>query len=708
MKPISKPVPKIDHSAKTRGKALYVRDHDTEGMLFGRILRSAQAKANVLNVKLPELPENYRYISHNDVPGLNQVHIVLDDTPVFAEKTVEYIGDPIGMLTGPDESELNKLLNEIYVEYETLEPEFDARRSSVVFFDYGYEKGNVENAFDEADKIFEENFETGRQEQMYLETNGMIADFRGGIMRLHGSLQCPYYVHTSVAQATGLAPENVIIAQDVTGGGFGGKEDFPSVLACQAAVAAYVTGEPVIVSLDRKEDVESTSKRHPAFCRLKAAVKDGRVTGMVAEAVYDAGAYTTLTPVVLQRGVIAGGGVYSIPNLKVRGEARKTNSVPSGAFRGFGGPQMFFAVEMMMSHIAKDLGVDPLDFKLSHVAKKGDVTSTGGMHHFNVPVPEMMYEVAAACDYRKKKEEFKNRRGRFRKGIAMSAVYHGAGFTGIGERDLIKAVVKLYKDRDGNVEILAANSDIGQGLSTAFTKIVAHELGLPYERVIIRLPDTGRVPNSGPTVASRSVMVVGELLRRAAGRLKAEWSDGVEQTIEERYKHPDFMIPFDIETFHGDAYPTFSWAVNAVEVEIDTLTGIIDVTGAWGSFDIGTPIDENIAVGQMEGGLVQSLGYGMMESIAAENGRIRNCTFSDYMIPTAADFPTVHASLHVEEYPEGPYGAKGAGELPLVGGAPATVEAIENALGVSLNKTPFLPEDVMGLLRSSKGLGVRS
>jgi CO/xanthine dehydrogenase Mo-binding subunit len=194
-------------------------------------------------------------------------------------------------------------------------------------------------------------------------------------------------------------------------------------------------------------------------------------------------------------------------------------------------------------------------------------------------------------------------------------------------------------------------------------------------------------------------MVVGELLRRAAIRLKADWIDGKEQTIEEHYKHPEYMIPFDIGKFQGDAYPTYSWAVNAVEVEIDTLTGLIKATGAWGSFDVGTPIDENIVTGQMEGGFLQGIGYGMMEKITAENGRIRNNTFSDYMIPTAVDIPELRVMLHIEDHPDGPFGAKGAGELPHVGGAPATVEAIQNALGVDLNKTPFLSEDVMEILR---------
>jgi CO/xanthine dehydrogenase Mo-binding subunit len=193
-------------------------------------------------------------------------------------------------------------------------------------------------------------------------------------------------------------------------------------------------------------------------------------------------------------------------------------------------------------------------------------------------------------------------------------------------------------------------------------------------------------------------MIVGELLRRAAARLKDEWVEGTTQTFTEYYTHPEFMIPFDMETFSGDAYPTYSWAVNAVEVEIDTLTGIINVIGAWGSFDVGTPIDENIVIGQMEGGLVQSIGYAMMEKMNVVNGRIRDNKLSDYIVPTAVDIPNLNVMLYVDDYPEGPYGAKGAGELPHVGGAPATIEAIENALGVTINKAPFLPEDVMEVI----------
>ena len=695
MNAISKPAPKRDHSAKINGSAMYVCDYPTEGVLHGKVLRSTVARGIIKKVELPALPEGYWYVDKNDVPAINEVHIVMDDTPVFADKTVEHIGDPIGMVVGSDPKEVGRLLRGIKVEYELLEPVFDVRESDTVFFDYGYQKGDIGRAFKEADKVYKETFTTGRQEQMYLETNGVIADFRDGKMHVHGSLQCPYYVHTAVVKALGFEPGDVCVAQDVTGGAFGGKEDYPSVIACQAAVASIKTGRPVRIVFDRKEDVESTSKRHPSFCTYKAAVKDGRVTGMDIELLYDAGAYTTLSAVVLQRGIIGACGVYHIPNLKVHGQARKTNNVPSGAFRGFGGPQPFFSVEMLMTHIAADLGTDAVDFKLAHVSKQGDLTSTSGRYHFPVPVPDMVGDVLKASGYRRKRETFAGQSGRRRKGIGLSMVYHGAGFTGNGERDYIKAVVKLRKTPEGAVEVLTANTDMGQGLTTAFTKIVANELGLPYDRVLVGLPDTSSAPDSGPTVASRSLMVVGELLRRAAIRLKAEWLDGEEQVIVEHYKHPEFLIPFDLDKFSGDAYPTYSWAVNAVEVEIDTFTGGIDVTGAWGSFDVGTPIDETIVKGQMEGGFMQSLGYGMMEKMTAEKGRIRNNTFSDYIIPTAVDIPNMSVMLYDGDYPYGPYGAKGAGELPHVGGAPAVIDAIQNALGARLSTVPFLPEDVM-------------
>ena len=695
MKSIRNSIPKRDHYDKIRGRAKYVSDYQTENMLFAGLLRSSVARANVKHVRLPEMPEGYSYVDALDVTGENKVMIVFDDMPVFADKTVEFIGDSIGMIAGPSEHVVAELIKKTKVEYEPLEPLFDARKSDTAFFDISYSKGNADKAFADADEVFEEDFETGLQEHVYLETNGILADCRDGKVYVRGSIQCPYYVHKAVVKATGLKPEDVVIIQDVMGGSFGGKEDYPSILGAQAAVAAYKLKKPIRIVYDRHEDIEVTSKRHPSFCKYKVAVKNGSVTAMDIDVIYDAGAYTTLSLVVLQRGIIAASGVYNIENLNVRGRAMKTNRVPNGAFRGFGGPQTFFAVEMMMTHIAKSLNMDPIKFKLSHVAKQGDTTSTSGLHHFPVPIPLMVADVLKESDYYNKQEAYKDQKGRYRKGIGLSMVYHGGGFTGNGERDIIKAIARLHKDSEGNVEILTANTDMGQGLETVFVKIVSEELGISHDKIVYKLPDTSRVPDSGPTVASRSIMVVGELLRRAATRMKKEWKDGEECTYEEHYKHPEFMIPFDNERFTGDAYPSYSWTVNAVEVEVDTLCGTVKVTGAWGSFDVGTPLDEQIVIGQMEGGFLQSIGYAMMEKMSTSDGKIRDNTLSNYHIPTAVDVPNMKILLHVEEYPEGPYGAKGAGELPHVGGAPATIEAIENAIGLRLNKLPVMAEDVI-------------
>lgn len=703
MEPISKSVVRKDHAPKITGTSIYVDDYANTGVLTGRFLRSKTARARIVSVTVPELPPGYFYVDKDDVPGVNKVHIVMDDTPVFAQDTVEYIGEPIAMVVGPDVRQVEAILAGIRVEYEELEPVLDLRRADTVFFDYEYGRGDLEKAFAEADQVFTEEFSTGYQDQTYLETQGMMAQPEpDGRMFVHGSLQCVYYVHTALMQALGCGPEDVHVLQDVTGGGFGGKEDFPSILGCQVAVAAKKAGAPVRCVFSRREDLEFTPKRHPSLCTYRAAVKDGRVTAMDIEVLFNAGAYTTLSAVVLQRGVICASGVYNIEHLHVHGKALKTNTVPSGAYRGFGAPQTFFAVEMFMDHIAKDLGEDSLEFKEKHLVKQGDKTSTSGIYHFPVPLPDMIEEVNAACDFRRKHKEYAlPQTGRFRRGIGMSLYFHGAGFTGSGERDIIKAVCRLAKHADGTVEILAANGEIGQGLRTTFPKIVAKELGLPLEKVRFEHPDTARVPDSGPTVASRSLMIVGELLRRCAVRLREAWIDGEEQMVEEHFKEPDFMIPFYLDKFQGDAYPTYAWGVNAIEVEVDTYTGLTKILGAYGSFDVGTPMDEGIVMGQMEGGFLQGIGYASMESMDYDSrGRIRNNSFSDYLIPTAADVPNLTCMLHVEKYPDGPYGAKGAGELPLVGAPGAYVEAMEQALGgsVRLRHAPFTPEDTMKVI----------
>jgi CO/xanthine dehydrogenase Mo-binding subunit len=704
---ISRSVIKKDHTEKMNGSVRYVGDYPTDGMLHGAILRSKIAHGKIVKIVYPELPDGYFIVDYRDITGCNSVHIIEDDSLVFAVDEVCFIGDHISMIVGTDDKKVYELVADTQVEYEELPAVLSIDEASEYFYQCDFGRGDVDGAFIQADKIYDECFQTGYQEQGYLETQGMIGDFDGETLTIHGSLQCPYYVHAAVAASSGLAKDKVRIIQDVTGGGFGGKEAYPSILAAQVGAAAMKAGgKSVRVLFSRREDMEFTSKRHPSRTHIRLAVKDGRVSALDVDFRLNAGAYSTLSMAITQRGSIAAPGVYCIPNLRVSGKACKTNTVPNGAYRGFGAPQTFFAIEMIMTHVAKDLGLEPIQFKREHLVKQGDYSSTDGKYHFPVPLPEMLDKLESASDYRRKHTLCSQiQQGRYRRGIGSAIWFHGAGYTGSGERDFIKAVVALQKNTDDRVEILTANTDMGQGIKTTFSKIVAHELGVPYDQVSIGNPDTFEVPDSGPTVASRSLMTVGELLRRAAGRLREEWVDGQEQLIEERYKEPDFMIPFSLNTFAGDAYPTYAWGVAAVEVELDVFTGSNQIIGCWTVFDVGTPVDENIVIGQMEGGALQGLGYASMEQMACDGkGRINNRSYSDYLIPTACDIGILDVQLHVEEFPFGPYGAKGAGELPLVGLAPAFLEAIEQCLGqTDQHHIPFTAEDAITELARTAG-----
>ena len=699
MNSISQSVPKRDHGEKVSGRAVYTADYPNTDLLTARVLRSTKPHAVIRDVAVPELPEGYFYVDHRDIPARNQVQMGLGDTPVFAVEEVRYIGDPIGLIVGPDPETVDRLLSEVIVKYEELPFINDPHKSDMNFFEYDYGKGDPDQKFQEADLIYEETFHTGAQEQAYLETQGMIAEpdpETGGVI-VHGSMQCPFYLVSALEPVLDMEPGQLRVIQDVTGGGFGGKEDYPSVLACQTAVAALKTGKPVRIVLSREEDMTVTSKKHPSETKIRGALKDGKLTALDIDICYDSGAYSTLSMVVLQRGIISAPGVYKCDDIKVHGTAARTNVVPYGAYRGFGGAQVFFAIERFMDHLAEKAGLDPVDFKIANTAVQGDLTSTSGRYHFHVPIPEMTDQLMEAADYRRKQEEYsKPQDGRYRRGIGMSLCFHGDGFTGNGERDLIKAVVRMTKDTDDKAHIFVSSTDMGQGFFTSLPKIASRELEIPVEDIIYEMPDTHKTPDSGPTVASRSTMVVGELIRRASQKLKEEWVPGEEAEVYEHYTHPDFMIPFDISKFNGDAYPTFSWGVYCVEVLIDTLTGLVSLPGVWTSFDVGTPIDLNILTGQMEGGVMQSLGYSSMEQIPYDQScRIRNNKFSDYLIPTASDYPDIHVMYCPVEYPHGPYGAKGAGELPAVGAPSAYAAAVEQAVGGLFAKIPITAEEVL-------------
>ncbi len=687
--------PKVDHEDKCSGKALYVSDIQMDGMLYAKTLRSTVAKAKIKNIALPELPEGYYVVDHHDILKENYVKMIFTDWPVFAKDRINYIGEPILLVVGPDKALIDELLSKIKVDYELETPVFEFVNSAI---HKTYVKGDFASALKNAAKIVEETYETGYQEQAYIEPQGMLAYPEGPKkITLIGSMQCPFYIKNAVMNSLGYGEDQVRVIQPAVGGAFGGKEEFPSTIGCQLATAVAKIQKPIKMIFEREEDILTTTKRHPSKIMMKAVIdKNNRIQGIQAHVSLDNGAYNGLSGVVLARAMIAVTASYTVPNLDVSGDVYTTNTVPTGAFRGFGAPQMIFAAEMFIHHIAKELKVDPLEFRLKHLAKQGDLTSTCGTYRDPIIMPEMIEKAMAISDYKRKVEAYKAPNSF--KGIGMSWFFHGCGFTGSGEANHIKARVKLVKDETDQVFVYIASADMGQGCRTTLKRIVAKTLNVPNEKVTFDYPDTDVVPDSGPTVASRTVMIVGGLLARAAQSLKKQWVSGKPTEVIERYQQPDY-IEWDEDHLHGDAYPAFSWGINVVEVEVSPITYQVSLKGTWSVYDVGKAIDERIVVGQADGGITQGLAYGYLEVMRHENGKIKQKNLTDYIIPTSVDVPPMETVLYENPFEYGPFGAKGVGELTLVGGAPAVALAIEQAIKRKINKIPATPESIMELLK---------
>lgn len=689
---ISKSILKVDSEDKAFGKSKYVSDYFLDEMLYAKTYRSPYQKAKIIKRKYPSLKEGYFIIDYKDIPGKNFVKIIFEDLPVFPVENLEYYQEPILLVIGPDKQEILNIMDQIEIEYEVLEPNYEYTNSAI---HYHFEKGDIESVIESSDREITCTYETPYQEQLYIEPQGMIALYEDNQISLIGSIQCPYYVKNAVLSILDVPEDKVRVRQATVGGAFGGKEEFPSHTACQLAVAVNKIKKPIKLIFEREEDMEVTTKRHPALITLTAYMKEDKILGLKSNVGIDAGAYIGLSGVVLSRALIASTGVYTIDNLYVDGDVFITNTVPNGAFRGFGAPQMLFAVEMFINHVAKEVGKDHLEYRNHYLAKQNDLTSTSGTFRDPIIMPEMLNKVLQESNYIEKFKKYSTTDNT--KGIGMSWSLHGCGFTGSGEQEHIKALVKLEKLEDNQVNILIAAVDMGQGVKTTMLKIVSNILEIPIEQVNYNHPDTNAVPDSGPTVASRTIMIVGGLVARAAKKLKEEWKNDTYQIVSERYKQPEY-VKWDESRHYGDAYPAYSWGINIVEVKVDPVTYEVDVIESWNVYDIGKAIDEQIILGQADGGQLQGLGLGYIEKMEAKNGKIQQKNVTDYIIPTTVDTPIMNNYLMDNPYPLGPYGAKGAGELTLVGGAPAIALAIENAIQKQVTKIPVTPEYIMELI----------
>jgi CO/xanthine dehydrogenase Mo-binding subunit len=731
--PIGKSIPRKEGPRKLTGKSKYIDDIPFNNCIYGVTVRSTIPRGKIKNIHFGKNIDwkDFTVVTAKDIPGKNFVALILQDQPFLADVEVNHPEEPILLIAHADKYLLERARQAVTIEYEkspavfTIDEALAAKTivwgEANIFKSYLLEKGNVDSVWNQAHMIIENEYETGAQEQLYIENNGMVAvaNAKEGVT-IWGSMQCPYYVHKALLPLFGLPDDKVRIIQAETGGGFGGKEEYPSMLAGHAALLAWKSGKTVKMIYDRAEDMTCTTKRHPSRTRHKTAVtKEGRILGMDIQFVIDGGAYATLSSVVLSRGTIHAAGPYQIDHVRIDAKAVATNCPPHGAFRGFGAPQSIFALERHLDHIAKKLNISPEQIRRRNFIKDGEATATGQVINEGVSMDGLLDRALKKTNYHHKRLQFQSENAlskKYKKGIGFATFMHGSGFTGSGEKYLASKV-GIQVNSEGRIQILAASTEIGQGTNTIFSQIAADALNVSPNFIEIFQPDTKFVPNSGPTVASRTTMVVGKLVQSAAiglrqtlqneGHLSSTYDENDlqlacakyvanqgELKIIVEYQAPPGII-WDDQTYQGDAYGSYAWAVYVAEVLVDTTTWQTKVQNFMALQEVGRVIHPILAAGQIEGGVAQGIGFAIYEKVNWKDGRMSNGTMTNYIMPTSSDLPNIEVIFEEVPYAHGPRGAKGIGELPMDGPAPAILNAVAMATGIEVNSIPMLPEDLM-------------
>ncbi len=729
---------RFDGPAKVAGETKYLADIVIPDCWVGGIVRSQVPRGVLKGVrKLPSFDwSKVTVATVDDIPGENFIAIVRNDYPALVKEEINYVSQAIALVAAPDEIVLKAAMSAIEVDIEPLSPIFtvdDALAKKEIIWgkdniidEYFTESGNIQKGFAEADIIVEGSWETGLHEQLYLETQGMAAMMTGdGGVEIIGSLQCPFYVHNAVQKVMGFPAEKVVVKQSATGGGFGGKEDYPSILGSYAALLAMKSKHPVKIIFDRSEDLLVSPKRHPSKSNYKMGLsKDGTITALDVDIILDSGAYTTLSRVVLQRAHLHAAGAYYVPNVRIHSRAVATNTPPNGAFRGFGAPQVIFAMERQMDLAASKLGIDPLDIRLKNSLKTGDTFPYGQKFTENNNASAVLEKAAELSDYRRKRELYANQQpGHIKNGIGIAVALHGGGFTGAGE-DKMGTTAKVSFDGE-KFRIFTSSTEIGQGSSTVLPMIAAESLGTAPDEVIYAVPDTSMAPNTGPTVASRTTMYAGKAVRDACENIKKElasWccKNGIsneapiielaksylrEHKLLEALGVNNFsdVCKWDEEKFQGNAYRGYAWIAAVVEAEVDMDTYEAAATKVSAVAEVGRAINPIQAEGQITGGLLQSIGWAHIEDVRVDDkGKYTAAHMNSYLVPTTLDTPSWNVELLEDPCAEGCFGAKGIGELPINAGAPAFAAAIDNAAGVLCSSIPVTGEKLFDLLEEKK------
>ena len=740
---------RVDALGKVTGRAKFAADYNVAHQLYGKVLRSKHPHARLLGIetsKARQLDSVEAVLTAQDIPGEKTFGIVVKNQAILAVDKVRYLGDGVALVAARTKEIAEEALSRIEVDYEPLpvvsDPEValgpDAPRihgDDNTFVHHKVRKGDIERGFAQADFIIEQTFKTPFVEHAYLEPEAVLAEpaEHGGVV-ITGSVQNLFSSRRSVAAALKLDLNRVQIVQATLGGSFGGKDEVMTALCCRAALLALATGKSVKMVNSREESMLESYKRHPYVLHYKWGAKhDGSITAMEIRCIADGGAYASMSPFVTWRSVVQATGPYYCENVKTDVYAVYTNNNYTGAMRGFGSPQVNFAIESMMDDLAEKVGKDPLEIRLQNGFDAGAVTATGQKLTHLVSLKEVLTKATDAANFLAKWKEYRTAPDApAKRGIGLACSYRGVSLGAEGT-DAVGAIVSVQTD--GSVIVSSGITDMGQGAQTQMSQIAAEVLGIAMDRIQFLNTNTSRVPDSGPTVASRGTIMGGSAAKKAAELVRATLlSVAADMTgrnpdtldLKDNYltdaKSGERLASFSelaAEGFRrgkplfgfgwhkapptswhedegkGDAYFTFVYGANVAEVEVDTETGKVDVVGFVSCHDVGKAINRNTVLGQFYGGVAMGLGYGLLEEFDFKDAVPKQLNFDEYLIPTAMDVPRIEGIIVENEDAAGPFGAKSVGEPTNELAAPAIVNAIFNATGKRVCEIPATLERVL-------------
>ncbi|MBU1218581.1 xanthine dehydrogenase family protein molybdopterin-binding subunit [Myxococcota bacterium] len=747
-------LPRPDAVAKACGKSVYLPDLKFPGMLHAVVVSSPVASGVIKKIDISEALKvsGVKAILTAENAGINnKIGMIYDDQSLLAEDKVRMVGDRLALIAATSLEAAMEARDRMVIEIDEMPGVYDIRtalndgspkvhESGNLFKEFFVKRGDFEDAVVKADVVIEDDYTIGGQEHAYLETQGTVAfPVHDGSYRIYSSTQCPFYVRFRVARMLGIPHNMIRVIQTVTGGAFGGKEDYPDEPAMCAAALCKATGKPVRLVLPRVYDMQCSTKRHSMAIKHKLyATKGGKILGVKAEILVDAGAYAGLSTIVAERANTSAVGPYSIGAVDVHTKVIYTNNLFGGPYRGFGAPQVGAVHESQIDRLAMTVGIDPIKIReMNGLSRENPVFSSGEVlpqAHIYQDMLKLMKEKSNWDDHYNAKGKVD---GYWREGIGLGTTIYGVNLHWGGSRlDRGASLVSILND--GSVSLAVGVTEMGQGNLAAMRTICANAFGISEELIRIEEVDTALVPDSGPTVASRSVMSGGNavidgvkqlnerLCSVAAKILKVEsdtvicrngqfispkteettpWKKVVEMLYLKKinpsaigwYRSEDRI--YDPETGQGRAYAFYSFGGHVVRLRVDTQTGAIDVLETTAVHDVGQIINLVGIEGQVQGGTVQGLGWAIMEDFRMHKGKMLNAGFTDYSIPSSMDVPAVMNMAFIEEpEPQGPFGAKGIGEPSFISVGAAVLNAVSNALGRDISVLPLTPEKVIEII----------